>query len=238
MAGRPTSESCTQRESSRRRRSCSPASNSSWLQSRRPLANCRITRPAPSAPGSASSMGRYLIASSISAATLSLLAAAADERPLLGVVDDAQWLDHASAETLTFVARRLGADSVVLLFAAREPDRATFSAEGIPRLEIAGLGATAARTLLRLRAPELAELTVRQLVGLTRGNPLALLEVSRGLSTAQRAGRSPLDDPLRVTVEIERVYCDRAGAMSVDARRALLLVAASDAGDIDALWTR
>ena len=77
----------------------------------------------------------------VSAATLSLLAAAAEERPVLCLVDDAHWLDHASADALTFVARRLHADGIAMLFAAREPERAVFSAPGIPELRLAGSGA-------------------------------------------------------------------------------------------------
>ncbi len=173
---------------------------------------------------------------SVSAATLSLLAGAAEDRPLLCVVDDAHWLDHASAETLMFTARRLHAEGVVMLFAAREPEKAIFAAAGISDLRIEGLAPAAARALLAERAPDLAAPTAEQLVLLTRGNPLALLEVPRALSGVRRAGRSPLDEPLPVGAAIERAYVARASELSEEARRALLLVAAGDPGDADALW--
>lgn len=120
----------------------------------------------------------------VAAATLSLLAAASEERPLLCAIDDAHWLDHASAEVLTFAARRFHAERIVILFAARVPERAVFTAAGIPELHVTGLAPAAARTL---REPELADITAEQLVGLARGNPLALLEVPRVLTDAQRA---------------------------------------------------
>jgi DNA-binding NarL/FixJ family response regulator len=172
----------------------------------------------------------------VSAATLSLLAGAAEERPLLCVVDDAHWLDHASAETLTFVARRVHSERAVMLFAAREPERAAFSAAGMPELRVEGLAPVAARALLAECAPDLAERTAEQLVELTGGNPLALVELPRGLSRPLRVGRSPLREPLPVGAQIERAFLERANALSPEARRALLLVACGDPGDVGALW--
>ena len=93
----------------------------------------------------------------VSAATLTLLAAAADDRPLLCVVDDAHWLDHASAETLVFAARRLHSEGVVVLFAAREPEKAFFSAEGLDELRVRGLSSTDAKVLLAHSASELGQ---------------------------------------------------------------------------------
>jgi DNA-binding CsgD family transcriptional regulator len=172
----------------------------------------------------------------VSVATLSLLAAAADEQPLLCVVDDAHWLDQASGEALTFAARRLHADAVVLLFAAREPETAVFLAPGLPELTLQGLASPAARALLGASAPDIADRAADRLVELTNGNPLALLEIPRALSKEQRAGRAPLDEPLPVGAEIERAFLARANALSSAARRALLLVAAGDPSDADALW--
>ncbi len=171
----------------------------------------------------------------VSAATLSVLASAAEDRPVLCVVDDAHWLDHASADTLTFVARRLHAEGIAMLFAVRDPERAVFFAPGIAELRLAGLAPVAARTLLDRRAPGLSALTAEGIVALTNGNPLALLEVPRALTEAQRAGRAPLGEPLPVGAEIERAYGERVRALSEQARNALLLVAAGDPGDPDGL---
>lgn len=172
----------------------------------------------------------------VAAGTLSLFAAAAEERPLLCVVDDAHWLDDASAGALIFVARRLGAESVAMLFAAREPEWATFQAEGLPDLQIGGLDAKAATMLLNSEAPDLAPGAADQLFALTRGNPLALLELPRSLDPDQRAGIVPVDEPLPVGREIERAFSERARLLPRDTRRALLIAAAGSPADEDAVW--
>jgi predicted ATPase len=119
-------------------------------------------------------------------AALTLLSEAAEERPLLGVVDDAQWLDRASAQALAFVARRLLAERVGLIFAAREPGE---QLRGLPELEVQGLQNEDARALLRsvVRA-RLDERVRDRVLAETKGNPLALLELPRGLSPTQLAG--------------------------------------------------
>src|SRR6201996_9619040 len=115
-------------------------------------------------------------------AVLSLLSEVAQEQPVFCVIDHAQWLDRSSAEALAFVARRLHADPVVLLFAAREPSD---SLTGLPELLIEGLGDADARALLSSVVPgRLDKLIVGQVIAETRGNPLALLELPRGLSAA------------------------------------------------------
>ena len=172
----------------------------------------------------------------VSVATLSLLAAAAEELPLLCIVDDAHWLDQSSCEVLTFAARRLYAEGVVMLFAARTPETSVFLAPGLPDLFVHGLAAADARALLGATAPDIADRTADQLVELTHGNPLALLEIPRSLSKELRAGRAVLDEPLPVAAEVERSFLARANALSGAARRALLLVAAGDPSDADALW--
>jgi predicted ATPase len=119
-------------------------------------------------------------------AVLSLLSDVADERPLVCVVDDAQWLDRASAQCVAFVARRLLAESVVMLFAAREQSELL---TGLPELVLAGLRAADARSLLVAAIPgPLDERVADELVAETRGNPWALLELPRGLTAAQLAG--------------------------------------------------
>src|SRR4051794_38027191 len=113
-------------------------------------------------------------------AVLTLLSRAAENRPVLCVVDDAQWLDEVSARTLAFVARRLLADPVGLVLATRDP---LGNLEGLPELEVLGLRNGDARAVLRSALTfRLDELIRDRIVAETHGNPLALLELSRGLT--------------------------------------------------------
>src|ERR671910_1684040 len=124
----------------------------------------------------------------ISLATLSLLSEVAEERPLLCVVDDAQWLDGASAEILAFVARRLLAESVAIVFAVREPAAVLHSA-GLPRLPVPGLDEATAHALLSSAIPGRIDARVRdRIVAEAHGNPLALLELSRVINAVDLAG--------------------------------------------------
>ena len=137
-------------------------------------------------------------------ATLGLLSEAAEERPLVCVVDDAQWLDRASAQVLAFVGRRLLAEPVVLLFGAREPSE---EIAGLPKLVIEGLGDRAARDLLASVTPgRLDERVADQIVAETRGNPLALLELPHGLSAAQLAGGFGLPGAVSLEGRIEESF--------------------------------
>jgi hypothetical protein len=126
-------------------------------------------------------------------ATLTLLADAAVERPLLILVDDAQWLDRESAEVLAFVARRLHADRVAVLFAIRDTTEWQLWLEGLPQLTLEGLPEKDARELLgSVVAGGLHDRVGAQIVSETRGNPLALLELAGELTPAQLAGGSPI----------------------------------------------
>jgi DNA-binding CsgD family transcriptional regulator/tetratricopeptide (TPR) repeat protein len=167
-------------------------------------------------------------------AVLSLLSEAAQEQPLLCIIDDAQWLDRASAAALAFVARRLLAEPVVLLFAAREPsDLVT----GLPELLLEGLGDADARALLSSVVPgRLDRLVAEQVVAETRGNPLALLELPRGLSAAQLAGGFGLPGALSLSGRIEESFVRRLEALPQDTRRLLLVAAAEPTGDPVLLW--
>jgi DNA-binding CsgD family transcriptional regulator len=167
----------------------------------------------------------------VSAATLSLLAAAAGDEPLLCVVDDAQWLDRASADTFVFSARRLEHDPVVLLFAAREPGEAAFAAPGLPELRITGLPDDDARALLATTAPSLLPAEVDRLVESARGSPLALLEFAG--ATRDDLGAAVLP----VSEAFERAFRRRASQLSADAQHALLLTAVADPAEPDALWS-
>ncbi|HEY6653425.1 MAG TPA: AAA family ATPase [Solirubrobacterales bacterium] len=163
---------------------------------------------------------------------LHLLAAASEESPLLCVVDDAHWLDPASAQALTFAARRLEADRVVVLMAVRRGEDGNLDTRGIDGIELGGLDDVAARELLDRNAGSLAPPVASRLIATTGGNPLALVEVPPVLSEGQRAGREPLEDPLPVGESVERAFLMKAGGLSAEARRVLLLAAASDADDL------
>ena len=122
---------------------------------------------------------------------LSLLAAAADARPLLCIVDDAQWLDDASAAAMAFIARRLDTDGIAILFGARDPGAPTFRAPGVPELRLVGLDRIAARQLLATRVPpDAASLIADQILDTAGGNPLALIELPHGLTGAELRGAS------------------------------------------------
>jgi len=137
-------------------------------------------------------------------AVLSLLSEAAEEQPLLGVVDDAQWLDRASARVLAFVARRLLAERVALVFAVREQGGEQVLA-GLPELAIGGLGPEHARLLLDAMIPgPLDEEVKARILDETRGNPLALIELPRGLTPAQLAGGFGFPDARSDTCDVAR----------------------------------
>jgi DNA-binding CsgD family transcriptional regulator/predicted negative regulator of RcsB-dependent stress response len=164
-------------------------------------------------------------------AVLGLLSDAADEEPLVCLVDDAQWLDQASAQALAFVARRLVAESVALIFAVREPsDEQNFA--GLPQLAVGGLGDDDARALLAsvIRWP-LDEQVRDRIVAETHGNPLALLELPRGLTPAQLAGGFGLPSVTALPSRIEESFARRLAPLPAATRRLLLLAAAEPLGD-------
>jgi len=167
-------------------------------------------------------------------AVLSLLAEVAQEQPLLCLVDDAQWLDRASAQALAFVARRLLAESVALVLVTREPGG---ELEGLPQLALEGLPDRDARALLgsALRVP-LDERVRERLVAETRGNPLALLELPRGLTPAQLAGGFGLLDAPGLSGRIEESFQRRFARLPGETQRLLLVAAAEPVGDPVLLW--
>jgi DNA-binding CsgD family transcriptional regulator len=167
-------------------------------------------------------------------AVLGLLSEAAEQRPLLAVVDDAQWLDHASARALALVARRLLAERVALVFAAREPGDLL---AGLPELHVLSLGHRDARMLLESALPaRLDEPVLERIVAETRGNPLALLELPRGLTPTQLAGGFGLPGAVPLSATIEESFTRRLAALPRDARRLVVLAAAEPAGDSALLW--
>jgi hypothetical protein len=167
-------------------------------------------------------------------AVLGLLSEAAQEHPLLCVVDDAQWLDRASAQALAFVARRMLAERMVMLFALREPSDVL---AGLPELVLGGLGDAEGRALLASVIPgRLDERIVDELLAETRGNPLALLELPRGLTAAQLAGGFGLPGALSLQGTIEESYLKRVEALPEETQRLLLVAAAEPTGDQALLW--
>ncbi|HEU4349746.1 MAG TPA: AAA family ATPase, partial [Actinoplanes sp.] len=167
-------------------------------------------------------------------ATLSLLADVAEEHPLVCVIDDEQWLDRASAQVLGFVARRLVAEPVGLVFAARTPST---DLVGLPDLPVAGLLEADARAVLAgaLTGPVDGQVADR-LVAETGGNPLALVELPRGLSPAELAGGFVLPDALPLPRRIEEVFRRRLELLPADTRGLLLVAAAEPVGDPVLVW--
>ena len=169
-------------------------------------------------------------------AVLSLLADAAEEQPLVCIVDDAQWLDRVSAQTLAFVARRLLAERVGLVFALRESGD-EHVLEGLPELVIEGLAADEARLLLDATIPgPLDERVKARILGEAGGNPLALIELPRGLTPAELAGGFGLPDARPLASRIEHTFLQRVQALPRDTQLLLLTAAAEPLGDLSLLW--
>ena len=162
-------------------------------------------------------------------ATLSLFSEAAEERPLMCVVDDAQWVDKESALTVAFVARRLHAEPVGIVFAAREPGE---ELRHLGKLEIQGLRDGDARALLASEVPSVLDDRVRdRIIAETRGNPLGLVELPRGLTATELAGGFGALEAHALPGRIEASYVRRFEALPEDARRLLLVAAAEPVGD-------
>jgi DNA-binding CsgD family transcriptional regulator len=169
-------------------------------------------------------------------AVLSLLSDVAEERPVVCVVDDAQWLDAASAQALAFVARRLGAESVGLVFAVREPV-AGRQLEGLPELAVRGLDDRDAQALLdTVVAGPLDERLRDRIVAETHGNPLALLELPRGRTPAELAGGFGLDGGPALPGRIEQSFRERLAPLPPPTQLLLLVAAAEPVGDALPVW--
>ncbi len=164
----------------------------------------------------------------VGAATLSLLAAFAEEKPVVILVDDAHWLDGSSAQALLFAFRRLVADPIAVLIAVREGDPSLLDGADLPTLHVAGLTSDEAATLLRGLAPAAAE----RLHGATAGNPLALIELA---DVGHDLALAPEGAPVLVSARISRAFLERVDHLDETARRALVLAAASDSGDLPML---
>jgi DNA-binding CsgD family transcriptional regulator len=175
---------------------------------------------------------RFLVA----LAVLSLLSELAAERPLLCVVDDAQWLDAASGQVLGFVARRLLAESVAIVFAVREPI-AGQALDGLPELSLKGLHEADARALLaRVVRGRLDNRVRDRIIAETGGNPLALLELARSMSAPERAGGFVVPAAGDLPGQVEEQYLRQIRALPRATQRLLLLAASDPLGDATLLW--
>jgi DNA-binding CsgD family transcriptional regulator len=165
---------------------------------------------------------------------LSLLSAIAEEQPLVCLVDDEQWLDRASAQVLGFVARRLVAESVGMVFAARTPSS---DLAGLGELRVEGLQEADARVLLDSALTGPLDTRVRdQILAETHGNPLALLELPRGLTAQQLAGGFGLPGAVRLSGGIDQSFLRRVLDLPEQTRRLLLIAAAEPVGDPVLVW--
>src|SRR3954463_7769138 len=175
---------------------------------------------------------RFLVA----LGALTLFDEVADERPLLCLVDDAQWLDAATSQVLGFVARRLLAESVAIVLTVREPSDDRELAD-LPELSLGGLQDDDARALLSSVIPGRLDDRVRdRLVAETRGNPLALVELPRGRSIGELAGGFELPGAGTLPSQLENLFRARIAALPEATQRLMLLAAADPVGDATLLW--
>ena len=168
----------------------------------------------------------------VAVAVLGLLAELAEEQPVLCLVDDAQWLDRASAEALLFAARRLQAESLAMVFAARDDRDRPFEAHGVPDLRPGALSAADARALLEQRLGDRASAdAVEWVLENAAGNPLALIELPAALTSGQLAGAEAVGAALPPATSVEQAFLARVNLLAPATRKTLLLAAAEDAGD-------
>ncbi len=168
-------------------------------------------------------------------ALLTLLAVVAEEKPVLVIVDDAQWLDTPSADALVFVARRLKMESIAMLFAARTGSLHEFGAPGLPEIALDRLPDAAAADLLKALDPDVAPQVRQRLVSESEGNPLAIIELSKVLSPEERRGRDHLPRQLPLSSRLQQAYLERVHRLPQATQRLLLVAAADPSSDISAV---
>jgi len=202
----------------------------------RPIVHLLPRLPEPQRAALAAALGLAPVCGAdrflVSAGVLSLLAAAAENRPVLCLADDAQWLDVPSAGSLVFTARRLGAEGVAILFAAREGERRRFDAPGLDELALPGLDSESAVELLDRGDRELAPSVRERLLADAAGNPLALIELPACLSAAQLSGRARMPDAIPLSSRLQLAFQQQIERLPTTTRSALLLAAADDGGEL------
>ena len=165
------------------------------------------------------------------AACLSLLSELAEDRPVLCLVDDAQWMDKVSADALSFVVRRLDAEGIAMLFAVRDGDVRGFDTREIPTRMVEPLDPDDSATLLARVAGGAVPSVRARLLAQARGNPLALVELPLALDAGQLAGADPLPATLPLTREAESIFLERARRLPADSQRVLLVASADESED-------
>ena len=174
--------------------------------------------------GSAAPADRF----SVGAATLSLLAAAAEDAPLLVLLDDAQWIDAASTDALVFAGRRLAAERVAMVVAARADEADAFGAGAFETLQLGGVDDEAATALVAAHAgADVSPEVVKRICRATRGSPLALVELTGLLTSWQLQGLESIPDPVPVGATVQRMFAERANGLPEGPRAALLVAALS-----------
>jgi DNA-binding CsgD family transcriptional regulator len=169
----------------------------------------------------------------VALATLSMLTEAAEDGTVLCVVDDAQWLDQATADALLVASRRLGADRVAVVFAARDGESRAFAPGGVPDMALTPLTGAAARAVLTDAAGgEVADEVVDLLIGQAAGNVLALVELPTTLGRDQLRGAAPIPQRPHLTAGMERVFLDRCRRLPAPVQTLLLVAAADDSGQV------
>ena len=168
----------------------------------------------------------------VCAAALRLLAAAADDQPVLCLVDDVQFLDVASVEALLFSARRLGAEPVAMLFVVREGAGREIATPGLPEVVLEGVNADAADRLIDASAPTAAGPVREWLLAQAAGNPLALLELPSGLSAQQLQGRAALPETTPLSSGLRTAFVQRVERLSAETQTALLIAALDDRDEV------
>ena len=172
----------------------------------------------------------------IALAVLSLLGEVVVGGPVLCLIDDVQWLDQPSADALAFVARRLEAEGIVMLFSAREGDLGSFPGAGLPYRTVGGLDPVDAERLLVGRfGADLAPEVRRLIIGSAEGLPLALLEIPAGLTAAQQSGHEALPRPMPMGHQLQEILLGRVHRLESSAQMLLLVVAAEGSGDADVI---
>ena len=167
-----------------------------------------------------------------SAGALTLLAAAAEAKPVLCLIDDAQWLDAPSADALVFTARRIAAEGIVILFGAREGEPRRFDAPGLEELTLKGLDRESSEALLGRASSQLAPAVQDRLLSEAEGNPLALLELPVALSESQLTGKAQLPGALPLTARLRGLFIQRIERLPQVTQTALLVAAAEERGEL------